>query len=1606
MEIQELQDLSVQIDLEEFSLLKNQVDLGQLGSSFELLVGDIVVSYENLSEFVVEQRDHEEVLVKLYYELIVAYNDELFLNQDQIADLVALLFELEEFKETRIADFLILCNSFPVPTVKPLIQRLKLPQQLLLENLGTLLLLKLGLFSTAEYRASLEKNAYKYENYQLNFEDTIGYSMLVVQLYTAFADKFARFKVDYYTQVCTKLIAFYQLDPYRVFDIIFDVMASNLIRNYQFLVLFLKASIFWPTSEHKTDLNNLFGNLNEGGNEKAMQIILMKLHYQDLKTLSETHKILIGMLIKIGFINLGHLFNFLRPFNDADMVKIETAYNEKLKQQEISDFELAMAPPLMDSDDEDSSSTKKKLDTTKSTTTIDPKLNIKIAVLKACLSVGLYNESIFIISQYPYLIRCDENLAFLLNRFMELMIDDWYYAKCPLPTNQLQELAKARKVAQSRGGSQSGKIVFKDFPVTHLLTFDALTQSYSAKKFHFFYPWKEDIPKANNIDDLFKISNEFLSLIGARIVDSPSLFEKLCHIVSRLEDREKALDYYRKFIFPYIPFIENNLTLVQKLFEILKDYDLQTRYNIYGEFYQSMYIRSQTEIQLRYKKAEKETGRSLKRLTLQSAKTICRKLSKISMSSPMPVLIKILENLESYDNLIDLIVDHLAPLFNEFTWDVLPMAILIRLTKPGRSLVQEDGLNERQWLQSLSAFIGKISRNALMNLQPILIYSLKKLNNGEINESIVLKDLLGIMTGIKPITNLTLEQIELLSSENSLRHIALNVIQDGRFKSVKPAVRILEELIKTDSLNEFFILLCSLTSSYITNTETAHLKILTQKHDDFESILHLFADLFNEFLKYPDFIKNVLPVDQLCSTYKVKPQWGFEIWRKRLSQMIDKNITQNEDCWNPVLKQVMGPIQKSLDTYNWQTFEIGYYVSFWQLSLYDINFSANFYDTRLTDLSSTIKLLQMKLKVSSKDRDVPSTELKRIKDEISINSEIVKSIPLDKIKHENHYESVMTRLNQEKDFWIKEDVDLTLQIENFLDYCLLPRSVHSPFDAIFCAKFVFFWHKINEKFPKITSIILEYLMNKDIINSLLLTFTATQLENFGLFYGEILSQLNEWRSEEKFNELAIGEGIVGMEGIDYTTYRQTLFVIHEKIVENLRWSLKDQSYMTRSNCLIFLKNLLDIFPLVDVHCEAILKSIELILLEDDREDLKLSSNSLIGRIRSYSSKWVPLSEFYDMTEEQLAAYNEGRELVKRKLLILESKRRAAIALQEEEARKQALLKAAELAKAKEAAEGNPYTKLRSHPHEAKPSTKSTENSTAAKSNEADSTVKPSEASTVTKASEVSTSARAAESGKEPVRPQGPRATQSKIAQSDPKESKSSPAESKNDDKTPTPQGTKRSSPDVAESSKPQTAEDRSKLLKARIEAEKLKSNNQNRNNNPQRSSRGQDLVSTQLRNASSQSRNSDRNASSQPRNSDRNAPSQPRNADRNSSTQPRNSDRNSDRSYPPRNDRRPPMGPSGTNDRKRRQQDDYNYQEKKQRTATATNTNRNGNDAPPPPPPLPPPSDPAPPSGPSNRDNGFDPKRRTRLPPVNSRSGSSKYDDSYNRRQQYRGSRQ
>ncbi|GMM30574.1 Tho2 protein [Martiniozyma asiatica (nom. inval.)] len=1070
------------------------------------------------------------------------------------------------------------------------------------------------------------------ESYSNLHESAQGYSKFITEI-LIFLD--TPNDINSLHSILNRLMGNFKLDWNRCFLILVSILSFHL-NNKNLVLNILKTSQWWRKSDINYTLQTVITNY------------LLNFQNDECKELE-----IITMLIKEGIFEFNTIYNSLGPL-DFDIVEsaeiipkenkeLENIFiawkKEELTKSKISNVSaLAMAAPLVDSDDEGEGNKTEENKKKEIEISVCEKIKLmrKIDFLKCLLKEELVDESLYVLVEYPFLPIINDEISDLLNNLIEKIIE-------PLYQNIVNPLN--------------------------------ITKHYNN------FIKNDKIEYVENTDQLFNTASKFVSFNKHKLGRNSILVTKLlrimkCDLTNYTENNdiseefeklkskafEKWLQFFRLFIFPCLPFM-SNIPITTEAYQIMeKFYTLTDRYNLYGE-YQVLSKRNDDQ-KLNWDRTEKKTRDLLKRISIENVSVFSRSLNKLTSANPLASTNAFVSHIESYSSLVELVSD-CSKFFNDFAWDVLTFQLLNKLNG-NKPTMQNDGLNYTSWFINLSSFIGTLGKSypEFFKLAPIIINVVKSLSIGDTDVLAVFKEILTSMTGIKPITNLNSKQIIKMNGGTGLRRLTYFSIDDERHKCIKSCQKLLNALVDENVLCELFVLLCQIPQNLFNSATDKPLKFVNQRADDVNSLIHTLIQSIDENMNTDLFSSLMIPFPSLIKDYNVSPQWAFEVWRLHWSKQIIKNDNKSNGafgCSHEEFKNIL-PIEE----FNEITIE--FYLTFWQLSLYDINFEDISYVTELTDLKSRINGLQIRIKNNQRDPAFSKVEQGKLEYEYRNLIQIYNLLRTDSSHHKSNYETVMERLLNEKDKWFNSDKDVSA----FTEYCILPRLHHSSFDAMFVAKFIFLLNKIETPNYKLKDVI-ESLFTWEFLPMGFFTNTSMETENLSLFFGVLLEKLNFWWSfsisnKDKSNldeQFALHSGLL----LTHSEFKSWYHKLLDALLNQLLLGISSDKYTTRNNTIIFLKGILENYPTIEQHAALIADKLEEISNEDIRDDIKLASRALIGLLGGKKGKVVPIWEFYDMDqlEKEKAMIVKAERMKKKKEI--EEKIRLEKKKQEEERKK-------------------------------------------------------------------------------------------------------------------------------------------------------------------------------------------------------------------------------------------------------------------------------------------------------------------------------------------------
>ena len=340
-----------------------------------------------------------------------------------------------------------------------------------------------------------------------------------------------------------------------------------------------------------------------------------------------------------------------------------------------------------------------------------------------------------------------------------------------------------------------------------------------------------------------------------------------------------------------------------------------------------------------------------------------------------------------------------------------------------------------------------------------------------------------------------------------------------------------------------------------------------------------------------------------------------------------------DDCWHPVMKDLMSAMQPSLPDEVVEVIGTGFYATFWQLSSYEIVVPVKAYQDEKSRLLKKKDLMNL----DRTDISVSGTKKKELaKNEID---ELVKKLAAEVAQHMKANLDAKSRLQREKQQWFhgKTRMDKALNTA-LIEHCFLPRMLSSPIDAYFCFKFLKLLHGGGT--PNFRTLgFYDLFFRTSRLISLIFMCTSKEADNLGKFLNEILKDLARWHGSKATYEregcgtkqnlpgfaMKIEAGKV-VSLLDYENFQKILFKWHNNLFTALQKCLTSLEYMHVRNAISILRAISTIYPAVNWHGTGLQKVVDK-LRDSDKEDLKVSSQALLGALHRREKDWVEQSKF-------------------------------------------------------------------------------------------------------------------------------------------------------------------------------------------------------------------------------------------------------------------------------------------------------------------------------------------------------------------------------------------
>ena len=515
-------------------------------------------------------------------------------------------------------------------------------------------------------------------------------------------------------------------------------------------------------------------------------------------------------------------------------------------------------------------------------------------LLESLLTAGDRSSALYITSQCPGLVASRGSVADAWNRAIERCISPlWFVHRYSGVTGQSKKhsLRSRPTDIRYRDSDLAEPRESSHFPQRQFSNSDSNMRARLPA---------DSVTECKTLGALYDSVAPMLRVVGISLYRSPQALLLLCSLIKQSmqlcseRERDATLDLWAQVIrhnlLPAVALMLPNPAIIAQVFALVKEYDQERRFSFYGEWQNSSY-KTIPELRVQAVKSERATKDILKRISKTNAKDFGRLLAKSSHTNPCIVLTIALNQIESYDNLVEVVIEA-SRYFTMLTFDVLSFVLVSLLSADGKEKLKADKTNIAHWLQSLSAFTAKIyKRYSHLDPSPILVLLTKQLLQRSSLDLIILEDLLREMAGVGLSNDLSDEQLEGCTGGATLKSIALCLVNDSQSDSTKSALRLLQALDRSRLTLPLLVLTArqAVAISFVVPDAEAHLKLLSNLTDhvswsralQIRSMLTILLQCHQTFVQYLEVLTTFLPIDSFAalipSAHTLLRQYGLDL---------------------------------------------------------------------------------------------------------------------------------------------------------------------------------------------------------------------------------------------------------------------------------------------------------------------------------------------------------------------------------------------------------------------------------------------------------------------------------------------------------------------------------------------------------------------------------------------------------------------------------------------------------------------------------------------------------------------------------------------------------
>lgn len=505
---------------------------------------------------------------------------------------------------------------------------------------------------------------------------------------------------------------------------------------------------------------------------------------------------------------------------------------------------------------------------------------------------------------------------------------------------------------------------------------------------------------------------------------------------------------------------------------------------------------------------------------------------------------------------------------------------------------------------------------------PLFRYMILRLHYDDaVDDLILFNEFITKICGIEIIgSTMTDDQILSASCSETIKAEAFQPISgDNRKASKRVITRTKEALQKEGTALELIVLLHRLREA-CSSEEQISTAALGSRLDLIHQSINQYLEMMVTIFEPQEYDALIPDASTLASVYKLPDYLTMQLVRPKTRHALrtykpDATETYNADEPHPVFRTLIEQVPTVVtdpSVLNLITSE--FYTLFWQLSLYDIHVPEAHYQAAMKRQSDTIAQCR-DTRSSFYLNNRPSVVAKAERQAQACLDNLQEDLP----RHKADVEKTMQILRTSQARWFPMNVDRQPLISSIIQHCLLPRSMISEADAVFCFEFVMLIHRLGAR--NFSSLTLFDKVLSENLPTALLSFTEYETTIHARFLYRTFAKISEWQKDEQlYIKEAHGEGLIGFQKkwnaqtsqdvskedlLNFTEFKRVMHKWHLKTSLAIEQALQSGEPHQIRNAFLILKQFIPYFPMIREHGQVLVKTTQELANRERKDNLKV-----------------------------------------------------------------------------------------------------------------------------------------------------------------------------------------------------------------------------------------------------------------------------------------------------------------------------------------------------------------------------------------------------------------